>query len=211
MLGLLYKDFVVTKRYVLLLLPACAVMALFLGQSFGEVENRGSMVLMICSVYVPFCCLMDLTRKESEYHGAVALVGAAPFSRAAMVASTYLYAFIMYGLAWLIFAVEALFVPALRGVSPLAAAAVFFVLCVLVGILLPLNYRFGFDRTRLIYVGVILVTPFLVARLGGSTNLPAQLQADNPLLTALLWGGGCAVLTVSLLLSIWAFSRTDLA
>lgn len=211
MLGLLYKNFVVTKSYVLLLLPACAVMALFLGESFGEVEYRGTMILMICAVYVPFCCLMDLTRKDSEYHGAVALVGATPLPRAAMVASTYLYAFIMYGLAWLIFSVEALFVPALSGVSPLAAAAVFFVLCVLVGILLPLHYLLGFDRTRLIYVGVILATPFLIARLGGSTDLPAQLQADDPLMTALFWGGGCAVLAVSLLLSVRAFSRAELA
>lgn len=211
MLGLLYKNFLVTRTYVLLLLAASGLMAFYLGQSFVSTGYGSAMALLICAIYVPFCCLMDLTRKESEFHGAVALVGASPHTRAAMVISTYLYAFLLYGAAWLIFAVEAIFVPELQGVSPLAAAAIFFVLSVLVGILLPFIYLFGYDRTRLSFAVVILATPFLVARLGSSTDIPAQLQGADPGLAAALWAGGCAVLTASVFFSIRVFSRAELA
>lgn len=211
MLGLLYKNFLVTRTYVLLLLAASAVMAFYLGQAFEITDYGSSLALLVCAIYVPFCCLMDLTRKDSEFHGAVALVGASPHTRSAMVISTYLYAFLLYAAAWGIFAVEALLVPQLQGVSPLAAAAVFLVLSVLVGILLPLVYTFGYDRTRLSFALVILATPFLTARLGTSSDIPGKLQATEPGLTAVFWLAGSAVLAVSAFLSIRAFSRAELA
>lgn len=213
MFALLYKDFVLTKRYVLLMLAVCVAIPLLMRHSFGDSSFTGTLLLLICSVYMSYMCLMDLARKENEYHSAVALVGAASYSRMAMVLSTYVYALLLIAAAGLIFAVEALFVPQLRSISPAAAGAVFFVVSVLVGVLLPLIYAFGFDKIRLVFTAVpvgIVFLPTLAAKLSQSGTLPLP-QIGEAALAVLLWGAGSLVLALSALLSVRIFSRTELA
>ena len=211
MLGLIYKDIIITRKYLLFMLAACIIIPLVLADSFGQNPYASPLVLLVCALYGVFFCLMDLSRKESEFHSAMALIGAAPYPRTLMVISTYLFALILFAGACCLYAVEAVFVPQLRQISPLAASAVFFIVAALVSILLTLIYTLGYNKTRYVFSFIILLTPFLVAYIGENTSFSMFLQISNPWLTAAFWAASALILSVSVFLSIRSYSRAELA
>lgn len=214
MTNLIRSDFVLTKKYIIVLLATCLIFpfAMDFDVRPGSGDVTGTMVLLITTVYFGYFCLQYLMAKESEFHGAVALLGASPYTRTQLVISKYLFALLLcacsFGLYWL----ETLWAPALRGVTPLGTAAVFCMGVALpTGVYIPLVYRFGYDKTRLLAFAVIVLTPFLVAQLGHSTDVFQFLQLPAPVLTGVFWAAGAAVLAVSMVLSVHFFSRAELA
>lgn len=212
MLGLIYKDFVVTRKYLFFMLAACIIIPLVLADSFGQApDDAAPLILLVCTIYCVFFCLMDLTRKESEFHNAVALIGTTAYSRTLMVVSTYLFSFLLFAGACIVYAIEAVFIPQLREISPLAASVVFFIVALLTSILLTLIYTLGYNKTRYIFSLTILLTPFLAAYIGEHTHFPAYLQLSDPWLTAAVWGASVLILGLSILLSVRSYSRAELA
>lgn len=213
MVHLLRNYLVITRKYVLVLLAVCFVLPYSLGSDLpGEIAGtQGTMILLICSIYAGFFCLVYLSGKESQHHSAVALLSVTPYTRAELVVSKYVFALLLSGAAALICGLQSLWMPVLRGITPLAASAVFFVTVLTISVYLPLIYQFGYDKTRLIAFAVIALTPFLVSLLEQNAAAFSALQLPAPQLTAGLWAGGVLLLASSAWLSVRSFSRAELA
>lgn len=210
---LLCNYLILAKKYVLVLLAVCVVLPYGLGADLpGDAAGaQGTMILLICMVYAGFFCLTYLMGKENQHHSAVALLSVTPYTRAQIVLSKYLFSLLLSGAAAGICALQSLWVPVLRGITPLGASAVFFIIALAIGVYLPLIYRFGYDKTRLIAFAVIVLTPFLTSLMEKNAAAFSSLQISAPLLTVSLLAGSILILAGSALLSVRSFSRAELA
>lgn len=89
----------------------------------------------------------------------------------------------------------------------------FLVTAIIVGLYLPIQVKFGYEKTKFVYVVVIMASPVLTAALLKTDGMAFDaLQTASP---ALACGGmilaGMILLIVSACLSVSFYEKTDLA
>ena len=200
LIHLVLKDFLIVKKYVLLvLLVAVAVPPFLLWRNPELAAVLGQVFAAIFGVLMPLMYL-----------------AATPYPRKWMVVSKYLVSLLMFCACTLIFWVETLFFPNLGGFNVPVSAVLFFVVAVFLSLYLPLQYKIGYERTKYTFVFVIMATPILTGALDGMPELGAALRALMNALTPSVFFAGMLLLSLALLaasacLSVRFYERADLA
>ena len=203
LIHLVLKDFLIVKKYVLLvLLVAVAVPPFLLWRNPELAAVLGQVFAAIFGVLMP---LMYLGEKENKYAKATLLLAATPYPRKWMVCA-----------CTLIFWLETLFFPNLGGFNVPLSAALFFIVAIFLSLYLPLQYKIGYERTKYTFVFVIMATPILTGALDGMPELGAALRALMNALTPSVFFAGMLLLSLALLaasacLSVHFYERADLA
>ena len=213
LIHLVLKDFLIVKKYVLLvLLVAVAVPPFLLWRNPELASVLGLVFSIVFGVLMP---LMYLGEKENKYANATLLLAATPYPRKWMVVSN-LVSLLMLCACTLIFWLETLFFPNLGGFNAPVSAVLFFVVAIFLSLYLPLQYKIGYERTKYTFVFVIMATPILTGALDGMPELGAALRALMNALTPSVFFAGMlllslALLTASACLSVRFYERADLA
>lgn len=213
LIHLVLKDFLIVKKYVLLVLLVAVVVPPFLLWRNPELAAVLGLVFSIAfGVLMP---LMYLGEKENKYANATLLLAATPYPRKWMVVSKYLVSLLMFCACTLIFWLETLLFPSLGGFNASAAAVLFFVVACFLSLYLPLHYKIGYDNTKYAFVVVLMATPILTGVIDQMPGLRASLRTlmttlTPPLFFAVLIAGSLILLTVSACLSVHFYERADL-
>lgn len=208
---LLKKDFLIVKKYVLIMVVVAALIPPFMRWRTPEFSGAFGFILSV--IFSVFMLLQYVSIKEYQFPKAATLLCAAPFSRKMMVLSKYVFCMVVYGACCIIYGIETLVIPGLGTPDVKLFVLMLLVMSVFIGVYLPVQYKWGFDRTKYIFAVIIIASPMC---------LPVLMRANriNPgLLTALppaaLYGGivliGLAVLAASASLSITIYAKADLA
>ena len=211
LLHLVKKDFLIVKKYVLIMLAAAiAIPPVMLWRA---PEYGGVMGFILSAIFAVFMLLQYVSLKEYQCPKAAALLCAAPFPRRFLVLSKYIFCMLIYVLCCLIFGIETMVVPQLGTLRLDALALMFLVTAVVVGLYLPVQYKLGYEKTKFAFVVIIMASPMIVAALlkMDDINFDALLMAP-PLF---IYGGmilaGIIMLTISACLSIRFYDKADLA
>lgn len=213
LIHLVLKDFLIVKKYVLLvLLVAVAVPPFLLWRNPELASVLGLVFSIVFGVLMP---LMYLGEKENKYANATLLLAATPYPRKWMVVSKYLVSLLMFFVCTLIFWLETLIFPSLDGFNAALAAVLFFIVSLFLSLYLPLYYKIGHDNTKYVFVVVIMAVPILTGALDKMPGLSAGLREimatlTPPLFFAALIVGSLALLAVSAILAVRFYERTDL-
>ena len=214
LIHLVLKDFLIVKKYVLLvLLVAVAVPPFLLWRNPELAAVLGQVFAAIFGVLMP---LMYLGEKENKYAKATLLLAATPYPRTWMVVSKYLVSLLMFCACTLIFWLETLFFPNLGGFNAPLSTVLFFIVAIFLSLYLPLQYKIGYERTKYTFVFVIMATPILTGALDGMPELGAALRSLMNTLTPSVFFAGMILLSLALLaasacLSVRFYERADLA
>lgn len=215
LLHLITNDIVLTRKYLLVLLAVGIILPFGLASDSSAATSMpgivGIVTLLLMCVYSGCFCLSYLMSQLRRHHSALALLCVTPYSRSQIVVSTYLFGLLVPVAACLLFCAETLFVPSLRGVTPLGVAAIAFTTLLTISVYLPLVYRFGYDATRLVIFLAIGLFPFLSAYLDKYTTFWRSLLVSAPVLTPLLWTAGVVLYILSMWLSIRIFRKKELS
>lgn len=211
LLHLVKKDFLIVKKYLLIMLAAAvAIPPVMLWRA---PEYGGAMGFILTVIFAVFMLLQYVSLKEYQCPKASVLLCAAPFPRALLVLSKYIFCMLVYAACCLIFGLETIIAPQLGSLRPDVLALMFFVTALVVGLYLPVQYKLGYEKTKFVFVVVIMASPVITAALFNLEN-----TNFDPLLTAppiLVYGGivlaGLAVLAISACLSVRFYGRADLA
>lgn len=160
MKALLLKDFYTMARYgrTMLALVVFYVILAFLGQSASVVS---SMLVFLCAMLVISSFSYDEYGKWNKY--CVSL----PISRRQMVGSKYLFALIMLGIGLVLGLGGGYLLSLTQGVSfaedvlPSCVGGTLAALFML-AVLLPLMYRFGVERSRMLMLAVCFLPVILI-------------------------------------------------
>ena len=210
LLQLVKKDFLIVKKYVLLMAAVCILFPIFL--LWRMPEFAGILGFVLVTVFSILMLLQYVSLKETQYPKASTLLCALPFSRKNIVLSRYIFCIAIYFACCLIFGIEALLFPTLQSVSYRVPIVLFLLVSLCLSIYLPIQYKVGYEKTKLFFTVLIMATPVGFAQLmKEGINLkflsnihPALLLLGSLIISTLL-------LIISSIVSIKIYRKTELA
>lgn len=209
---LVKKDFLLVKKYVFLMLLVAVLIPPFL--LCRVPAYAGPMGFVLSVIFSIFMLLQYVSLKESQYPKAATLLCSAPYSRSLLVVSKYLFCLLIYAAASGIFWLETLLLPGLGGFSLEMFLGMFLVLALFLSGYLPVQYRWGYEKTKFFFVVIIMASPFLLPQLlHFEQRFPLDFLHAAP--APLLYGGSLLLSLVLLVgsacLSVSFYQKADLA
>lgn len=209
---LVKKDFLIVKKYVLIMFAVCIIFPLFL--MWRSPEYAGILGFVLITIFSVFMLLQYVSLKETQYPKASTLLCALPFSRKNIVLSKYIFCILIYFACCLIFCVETLVFPRLGSIGYKMPILLFLAVSLFLGVYLPVQYKLGYEKTKLFFVVLIMASPFVFAQSLKMENsfIISSVQNINPVF--LLAGSliiSILILIVSSVISVRIFMKTDLS
>lgn len=209
---LVKKDFLIVKKYVLLMFAVCIIFPLFL--IWRSPEYAGILGFVLITIFSIFMLLQYVSLKETQYPKASTLLCALPFSRKNIVLSKYIFCILIYLACCLIFGIETLLFPQLGNIGYKMPILLFLVVSLFLGVYLPVQYRLGYEKTKLFFVVLIMASPFIFAQSLKIENsfIITAIQNVNPIF--LLAGSlitSILILVVSSAISVRIYQNADLS
>lgn len=210
---LVKKDFLIVKKYVLLMFVVCIIIPPFMIWR-TDAAYVGSMSFVLAAIFSVFMLLQFVSLKEHQYAKASTLLCSTPYPRRLLVLSKYIFCLLIYGICSVIFWIETVVFPVLGGFHVEMPVFLFLVLSIFLGIYLPVQYKLGYETTKFVFFIIIMASPFIVPQLlkmQDGVNL-ASLTTLSPVL---LYGGivliGIMLLAASSCVSIRFYCKADLS
>ena len=120
--ALLKKDFLIVKKYVLIMLVVIALIPPVMRWRTPEFTGVFGFILSV--IFGIFILLQYVSLKEYQFPKAATLLCATPFSRKAIVSSKYIFCMAIYAICCIVFELETLFLPGL-GTSVYKAVCIY--------------------------------------------------------------------------------------
>lgn len=209
--SLLKKDFLIVKKYVLIMLIVAIVVPPFM--RWRTPEFTGVLGFVLAAIFAVFMLLQYVSLKEYQFPKAATLLCATPFSRKMMVLSKYIFCVAIYVICCIIYGIETFVIPGLGSIDIQLFAIMFFVTSVFIGVYLPVQYKLGYEKTKFAFAAVIMASPFILPLLLRMDSL--NLDSFSILPPYLICVGivliGFAILAISASLSMRIYDKEDLA
>ncbi|MDO5411759.1 MAG: ABC-2 transporter permease [Lachnospiraceae bacterium] len=209
---LVKKDFLLVKKQVQLLLVIGILLPPFLLWRVPEIPGPMSFCLSV--IFSFFTLLQYVLQKENQYPRASELLCASPCPRKLLVLSKYMFCLIIYAACCVIFFIETLVFPELGTLQFGMPTRIFFVISVSLSLYLPVQYKFGYEKTKFIFMIIIMASPFILPQLL-KMNQGFRISLLNALPPDILYGGifliSLLIFAVSAKISIAFYEKMDLA
>lgn len=209
---LIKKDFLIVKKYVLLMLVFCIMIPPFM--LWRVPEYAGPMGFVLSAIFAVFMLLQYVSLKEHQYPKASTLLCSTPYPRRLLVLSKYIFCLAIYVVCCVIFWIETFIFSGLGGFHFEMSALMFLVLAVFLGIYLPVQYKLGYEKTKFAFVVIIMASPFILPQLLKMEN-GVNLDILNALPPVFMYGGivliGLIILIISACVSVGFYRKADLA
>lgn len=209
--SLIKKDFLIVKKYVLVMLVVAVLIPPVM--RWRMPEFTGSFGFILSVVFAVFMLLQYVSIKEYQFPKATTLLCTTPYPRKLMVLSKYIFCMVIYVICCVIYGIETFVLPGLGVFDIKLFAIMFFSTSFFIGVYLPVQYKLGYDKTKYIYALVIIASPMFLPVLMRTANQNwGFLSMLSPYL---VYGSivliGFAVLAISASLSIKIYDKADLA
>lgn len=156
---------------------------------------------------------LAISEKENQYPKATALLSSTPYTKGKVIVSKYALYFIIYVICCIAYLVEMQFVPELKLDNfAQTAALVFLIQAFGMGIFLPIQYKFGYEKTKFVCF-LLFLSPVIIDITKG-ISVPSKLALFmqlNPVVLAVVYSGvGICIWFISFALSKRIFNKKDL-
>lgn len=160
--NLVKKDFILAKKYLMPTIIFAIVGPIFIYSKLG-LSNGSFLSFLITLLFTEYILFNMIAITEDKYKGA-ALLGTTPYTRKSVIKAKYLLiliiflgCFLLYNLAIIIGGSVGL-----ERLSISSAGASLLITSIFFGVLIPVQIKFGYEKTRYISFILIFLTPFLL-------------------------------------------------
>lgn len=214
LINLVVKDILLVKRYFFILLIFAAIAPIYLSTQL-HLNDGGLIGFLLTVVFMEHILFGTISKFEDQYKGA-ALLCATPYTRSAFVKAKYLFLLVVFLCASIIRMIISIIIPSgIENLSINALGITFLVVSILFGILLPFQFKFGFDKTKMISFIVVFLTPFVAPTLIKEIQLshlnftlplpfPSIIMAWMPCLISIV------ISIISMIISLKIYAKKDL-
>jgi ABC-2 type transport system permease protein len=158
LLSLVKKDFILIKKYVpLYVLMAFAIPLYVTAQVKG---NGGFLAFILTVLFLEYLAFNTVSVIEEKNRGA-ALLCTTPYTRKALVQAKYLFVLTIFICSYLIYSFLALVDPLLESLDILSLGLSLLALSLFFAVMIPVQYQFGYIKTRYLFFFLIFITPFV--------------------------------------------------
>ncbi|TQR43291.1 ABC-2 transporter permease [Paenibacillus popilliae] len=214
LINLVKKDLILTKKYLLVMLLFAIGGPLFISYRM-PLSGNGNISFLITVLFMEFILFNTVSVSEEKYKGA-SLLCATPYTRNALVKAKYLLVLTIFIVSLGLYTITSLVVPQLLSrLSVLGVGTALLLVSLYLGMLIPLQYKYGYEKTKFISMMIIFVTPFITpvimkwyqsrpVSISISLPLPHEIQQWIPCIIALAIG------IVSMMISIRIYASKNL-
>ncbi len=157
--SLIKKDIKIVKGYALCVIALGIGLPLLLAWRQPEINALYSFSIAVLISSVTFN--LAISEKENKYPKATALIASTPYMKSGIVRSKYWLHIIIYVVCCIPSFIETQLIPELAVDNFLHGAAIAFLMqAVCMGILLPIQFKFGYEKTKF-FGFLIFLFPFL--------------------------------------------------
>jgi len=161
LLHLVKKDSLLVKKYLILMFIAAIALPVFIKIKTASLGGGGFLAFFISTLFIQFIIFNSVSLLEYKFKGS-ALLCATPYGRNALVQSKYLFLLLLFAGCCILYTLTALLVPGqLDMLSISDFGNTFLIVSVVFSIMIPVQYRFGFEKSKYIFFFSIFITPFL--------------------------------------------------
>ena len=212
LIPLIKKDLMIVKAYSLGVVAIAAGLPLLLA---WRQPQMGGMISLLMAVLISSVAFnLAISEKENQYPRATALLSSTPYTKGKVVISKYTLYFIIYTVCCIAYLVEMQFIPELKLDNfAQAAALVFLIQAFGMGIFLPIQYKFGYEKTKFISFVLLVLSPVIIEatkRISFSSKIVSLMQSNSAIAAAILCGCGIFIWLVSFVISKKIFVKKDL-
>ncbi|MGX1983640.1 ABC-2 transporter permease [Thermolongibacillus altinsuensis] len=215
MLHLVKKDLILAKKYLLVMLIFAIVAPIFINSKLGL--SNGSFISFLTTVlFVEYILFNMISFQEDKYKGA-ALLCTTPYTRNGVIKAKYVFILVIFIACFLLYNLAAV-IGASYGLTRLSIYSVgvaLLIISVFFGILIPVQTKFGYEKTKYIFLIMIFLTPFTLPtiiewyqsidiNINIDLPIPQSIKDWIPFAIAVLMG------LISMIISIRIYSRKNL-
>lgn len=211
LISLVKKDFLIVKKYVgIMLIVSFLIPPVML---WRMPEAAGAMGFTLTVIFSIFMLTQYVSLKEYQYPKATTLLCASPYPRKMIVISKYCFCLIIYAVCCLVFGIDTIIFPKLGTLDIKMAAIAFLVITIPLSFYFPALYKLGYEKTKFVFVIIIMASPVLFAFLFKPKNAMGFHFLDTistttvAILSVVI---GLVTFSVSAILSIRYFEKSDL-
>ena len=157
-------------------------------------------------IYSEFLICRYLAMKEYQYPKTASFLCTLPYTRNMQVASKYLIYFIVFAFCCTAYWIDTLFVPNLIRLSSDLAISVLFAVSILYSIYMPVQYKFGYDKSKLIFMFLLIAFPLFIAKANTTMIMEVLSNITIPVMLIL----ALAALALSVMVSAKIFNGKEL-
>lgn len=210
-LSLILKDLVIMKNNLPFTVLIIAGFPLLLTTS--PIES-GLAVFSMTYLLALYMTIQSIAYYESKYRKAENVLNSAPYSRQAIVIARYVFSFLIYIVSLLVYVILSIAIPKLETLTGSEALIALFIGSLTMGVLQPLTYRFGIEKTRyinmVVMIGVGVGFPyFITAATDGNVNFDFLESISPALISSLTLLLSIVILAVSAIISIAVYKKKE--
>ncbi len=209
--SLVKKDFLIVKKYVGIMLIVSFLIPPFM--IWRTPEAAGAMGFTLAVIFSIFMLLQYVSLKEYQYPKATTLLCATLYPHKMIVLSKYCFCLVIYAVCCLIYGIDTLIFPRLGTFDIRMAVMTFLAVAIFLSVYFPALYKLGYEKTKFVFVIVIMASPVLFAFLFKPEN---RIKFDfldtisTTMITVFGFVISLAVFLISAILSIKFFENRDL-
>lgn len=158
--SLVKKDLLLVKKYLLFMVVFSIIAPMFITVKISF-PGGGLLGFFITVLFTEYILLNTLSSLEDKYKGAV-LLSATPYTRKTLIQARYLFSLIIFVGVYVIYTVTSFVSPVPLGQLNLFTAGLSFLfITAYCGVLLPVQYKYGYEKTKFISSLFVILTPFV--------------------------------------------------
>lgn len=171
-LHLIKKDYYMIRLYFIVSLAIAALIQVLIHTVFPDLPGTIVLLYIVIMVYLLVC--QNLSLKEFKFEKAESLLCSAPYMRCDLVVARYLFLMLPLICCIILYQTIALILPGTAPVSLFHCFLVTAIALVLLSIYIPVQYKFGYAKTKFILTGMILIIALIPKEIAG------LIQSFNP-------------------------------
>ena len=212
--NLVKKDLLLTKKYLLFMLIFAIGGPIFIQNTTSVLNDGGFLSFFLTAFMTQYILYSQVSMSEAKYKGS-ALLCATPYTRNALVKAEYLFLLVIFVCCYIIYTTTAVLAPIdmkMLNISILGKSLL--ITTIFFGIMLPVQYQFGYEKTKFIFQFLFMIPFFLfpvIAKLLRSSNISFQIPSFPPIIQT--WFPGFLALVIgyiSMIVSIQIYSKKNL-
>lgn len=207
MLCLIKKDFLLLKKYMLFIIVIIFGLPVALATKlYGADPVQSTLAFAFEAIYAEFLICRYLAMKEYQYPKAASFLCSLPYTRNMQVISKYLMYLIVFGFCALAYWIDTLLISNLSKLSVGLIVPVLFITSILYSVYMPVQYQFGYDKSKLIFMFLLIAFPLLIA----NTDMAVVIGILSNITFPAMFILALAALLLSAIVSVKIFNGKEL-
>ncbi|MCM3339213.1 ABC-2 transporter permease [Paenibacillus sp. MER TA 81-3] len=214
LLHLVKKDFLLSKRYMKVMLIASFGIPIFMTFKVDFISG-GFFPFFLSTLYIQYLLFNSVSMLEYKYKGS-ALLCATPYTRKALVKSKYLFILAIFVCCYIVYTITALLIAGkIEMLSISESGLSLLILSIIFGAIIPVQYYFGYEKSKYIFMFFIFITPFVfpfIIKVVQANNISFQMMLPFPKIVQELFPFLLALVIglISMTVSIRIYSKKNL-